>query len=244
MSNTVETNIPAINEMPEQHDMSAAGAQNAQLTANESQMIALTDIVLSDDLRFRKSDNEKKIAEYAEKFREYLDGEAANYPFDAVHVLQENGKNTLVAGRQRVKAAQKAGMTEIKCIVLIDRTKAIQIGLASNRHGLPLNNADKTHCIKIAVPALLGFSNRMIAELIGCSTPRSDCAPSTQFSSFLRFSTSPPTALQCLGVAFFNFFTVPRINIPSREAIFRYFPLAPTSDLLHAGQKSIKLGCV
>ena len=54
------------------------------------------------------------------------------------------------------------------CIVLTDRLEAIQEGLKSNRHGLRLNNADKAHCIKLALGES-NWSNRQIADLIGCS---------------------------------------------------------------------------
>jgi hypothetical protein len=59
---------------------------------------------------------------------------------------------------------------EIACVVHPDKMTAMRAGLESNRqHGLPLNAKDKTYCIKKAVPALQDLSNRMIADIVGCS---------------------------------------------------------------------------
>ena len=117
MSKTIDANIPAINDMPEQHVMIAVGTKNVQPTPNEPQMTASTDITLSDDLRFRKSDNEKKNDEYAEKFREYLDNEADGEraedtycditeppdPFDPAS-LRINPESSGVAGKKVITA--------------------------------------------------------------------------------------------------------------------------------------------
>jgi hypothetical protein len=47
--------------------------------------------------------------------------------------------------------------------------EAITIGLGSNKHGLPLNRGDKKRCIEIAVKEFPKWSNRRIADQIGCS---------------------------------------------------------------------------
>ena len=156
-------------------DKNAAGAN---LASQEAQMIALAEINLTDEYRFRVRDDDNTIDHYAEIWQQYLDDiatdrESALSPFEAIVVLlQEDGTYIVIAGRHRFQAAQKVGLKEIPCIVLTDRQEAIRIGLESNRHhGLQLNDGDKKHCIKIAVATLSDkFSNRMIADIIGCSS--------------------------------------------------------------------------
>ena len=153
---------------------SEAIMSHSQSDEKKPQMMALADIQLSDDYRFRNKDDEETIDRYAERIRQYLDDVMENsetsFPFPPIYVLLVDSVYVVIAGRHRFQAAQKAGMTEMSCIILTDHTEAIRIGLESNRrHGLPLNNADKTHCIKIAVTELTDLSNRMIADWIGCS---------------------------------------------------------------------------
>ena len=61
-------------------------------------------------------------------------------------------------------------MPKIRCVVHEDRNEAMRIGLGSNKHGLPLNGGDKKRCIEIAVKEFPDWSNRRIADLIGCSS--------------------------------------------------------------------------
>jgi len=157
-------------------NVSKTGANSSHLVASkEVQKIPLEQITLTDEYRFRVQDNEKKIDEYAESYRQYLDDktadeESAQYPFDPIHLIRENGTHHVVDGRHRFQAAKKTGLKEMPCIVLTDRSEAIQVGLGSNRHGLPLNDGDKAKCIRIAVTEFSEWSNRRIANLIGCSS--------------------------------------------------------------------------
>lgn len=173
---------PADNTLPVKREDDVAGANCSHLdhASEEKQKIPLAQIELSDVYKFRMQDDKNTVDLYAEIFQRYIDDKAANeetvqYPFEAIHVLrQENGTYIVIAGRHRFKAAQKVGVEEIECIILEDRKGAIQIGLESNRHGLPLNHDDKTHCIKIAVTEFPLLSNRRIANLIGCSSRHVD----------------------------------------------------------------------
>ena len=155
------------------------GANSAHLASKKVLEIPLGQIRLTDKYRFRVRDDENTIEKYTVLCRQYLvdkaeDKESAEYPYDdPIVVLYENGVYHVIAGWHRFQAAQRAGMKEIRCIVLTDPAEAVQIGIGSNRHGLPLNDDDKTHCIKMAVPAL-ALSNRMIAKLVGCSSRHVD----------------------------------------------------------------------
>jgi len=166
---------PVCNDKPEQNDTSAAGAQRKRIIIPKIEMIAVADIQLLDDFRFRVEDDKSTIERYAETFQQYLDDvaagvEDAKYPFPSIHVLRENDANIVVAGRHRFQAASLAGVPEVRCIVLTSREKAIQAGLESNRHGLPLKDGDKARCIRLAILAMPELSNRSIAELIGCNS--------------------------------------------------------------------------
>jgi hypothetical protein len=138
-------------------------------------MIPLDHIELSDDYHFRAEDDDDTVEYYADILRQYCDdltdGQSVTYPFPAIVVLSENDNDVyyVISGRHRFQAAEEAGIEEMACIVLTDRIEAIQEGLKSNRqHGLRLNNADKAHCIKLALNELK-WSNRRIADLVGCS---------------------------------------------------------------------------
>jgi len=168
----VPTNDPG-DTVSEQNDGNTAGGYSSHLEV-ETQMIPLDQIELSDDYQFRVQDDEETIENYADILRQYCDDleedQSANYPFPSIKVLKENDDvYYVISGRHRYQAARKAGIEEMECVVLTDRIEAIQEGLRSNRqHGLRLNNADKAHCIKLALGEL-DWSNRQIADLVGCS---------------------------------------------------------------------------
>ena len=147
----------------------------ARHTVVETQMIALEKICLLKEHRLRVKDDAKTITRYAEVWSQYLEDKQTDRSvpcsFGALHVFPENGRYCLTDGWLRYRAAQKAGVTKIACVVHPDKMTAMRAGLESNRlHGLPLNAKDKTYCIKKAVPALQDLSNRMIADIIGCSS--------------------------------------------------------------------------
>jgi ParB-like chromosome segregation protein Spo0J len=166
------TNVvnPTGNDLPEQNVESADRLNTTQ----EVRMIVLEEIRLTDKYKFRVGDDERTIAVYAEIYRQFLNDsgidKSVKCQFGAIHVLREDDAYYVIAGRHRFLAAKKAGMKEILCIVLTDNKEAIQIGLESNKHGLPLNNRDKAHCIRIAVLTFPDLSNRRIAEMIGCNS--------------------------------------------------------------------------
>ena len=149
-------------------------AQVAQPTVVDTKVIALEQISLLKEHRLRVKDDGKTIARYAEVWARYLEDKKKNRaspcPFGTLHVFREKGRYYLTDGWLRYRAAQKAGVTKIACVVHPDKMTAMRAGMENNRcHGLPLNDRDKTHCIKQAVPALKDLSNRMIADIIGCS---------------------------------------------------------------------------
>jgi hypothetical protein len=159
---------------PEPNDGDAAGCYSSNLDAEtKTQMIPLDQIELSDDYHFRVQDDENTIEDYTDTLQQYCNdlaaGQSPTYPFPPIVVLRENDVHYIISGRHRFQAATKTGIDEMACIVLTDRIDAIQEGLKSNRrHGLRLNNADKAHCIKLALSELK-WSNNRIADLIGCS---------------------------------------------------------------------------
>ena len=162
----------------DQNDDNVAGVLCTQLSAETIEMIALENLVLSNDYLFRLQDDADTIERYAEIISQYLNdlaaGKSVQFPFPPLDVLLEDGEYSVVSGRHRLQAALKSGMTEIPCIVLTDPVKATQVGLKSNsQHGLPLNKQDKMRCIKIAVDLSsthsLGWSTRKIGELVGCT---------------------------------------------------------------------------
>lgn len=147
----------------------------ARHTVVETKVIALEKINLLKENRLRVKEDAKTINRYAEVWAQYLEDKqkdrASPCPFGALHVFLEKGRYYLTDGWLRYRAAQKAGVTKIACVVHPDKMTAIRAGMESNRlHGLPLNAKDKTYCIRKAVPALQDLSNRMIADIIGCSS--------------------------------------------------------------------------
>jgi hypothetical protein len=146
----------------------------ARPTIVDTKIVALEKISLHKENRLRVKEDVKTIDRYAEVWSQYLEDKkkdrSVQCPFEAVHLFREKGRYCLTDGWLRYRAAQKAGVTKIACVVHTDKTTAMRAGMQSNqRHGLPLNDKDKTHCIKRAVPAMKDLSNRMIADLVGCS---------------------------------------------------------------------------
>jgi len=145
-----------------------------QNRARKSQAIALGQLILSDDFRFRVADDEATISDYEEVYRQYREdkeeiSKSTRCPLGAITVLcQGDGKFVVVVGRLRFLAAQRAGLETLQCVVIPDRDEALRLGLESNRHGLPLTGQDRALCISIAVTRLSGLSNRRIATMIGC----------------------------------------------------------------------------
>ena len=144
-------------------------------TVVDSKVIALDSICLLKEHRLRVKEDAKTITRYAEVWAQYLEDKqtdrSVQCPFGAVHVFRDKGGYFLTDGWLRYRAAHKAGVTKLACVVHPDKMTAMRAGMESNRlHGLPLNANDKTHCIKKAVPALKDLSNRMIADIIGCSS--------------------------------------------------------------------------
>ena len=156
------------------HIKRVKNAQVAPSTVVDPKLIALEKICLLKEHRLRVKEDGKTINRYAEVWSQYIEGKtkdrSVQCPFGAVHLFRENGQYYLTDGWLRYRAAQKAGVTKIACVVHPDKMTAMRAGMESNRHhGLPLNDKDKTHCIRQAVPALSDLSNRMIADIIGCS---------------------------------------------------------------------------
>lgn len=142
--------------------------------SQETTVIVLSKIIADDKYCFRVKVDDATVSAYAEIYAQYLDDStklnAVEFPLGPIHVFCEKGKYYVVAGRHRLRAAEKAGLAEMPCIVLTDRKEAIRVGLTSNRHGLALNAKDKAHCIRIAVVEFGSeMSNRAIADMIGCS---------------------------------------------------------------------------
>jgi hypothetical protein len=157
------------------HIEKAKKAQISRTAVVETQMVALEKISLLEENRLRVKEDGKTIDRYAEIYQQWLvdnkKDKSVLCPFGAVHVFLEKSRYCLTDGWLRYRAAQKAGVTKIACVVHPDKTTAMRAGMESNqRHGLPLSGRDKTHCIKKAVPALQDFSNRMIADIVGCSS--------------------------------------------------------------------------
>jgi len=145
-----------------------------QNRARKSQAIAIGQLILSDDFRFRVADDEATISDYEEVYRQYREdkeeiSKSTRCPLGAITVLsQEDGKFVVVVGRLRFLAAQRAGLETLQCVVITDRDEALSLGLESNRHGLPLTGQDRELCVCIAITRLSGLSNRRIATMIGC----------------------------------------------------------------------------
>ena len=152
----------------------ARGGKGTPSISIISKVIDLGQISLMKEHRLRVKEDGKTINRYAGVWSQYIEEKkkdrSVQCPFGAVHVFRENGLYYLTDGWLRYRAAQKAGVTKIPCVVHPDKMTAMRAGMESNRHhGLPLNDKDKTHCIRQAVPALNDLSNRMIADVIGCS---------------------------------------------------------------------------
>jgi len=137
------------------------------------QAIAMGQLSLSDDFRFRMEDDESTISDYEGFYRQYREdkedvSKTARCPLDALAVFrEEDDRYIVVAGRLRFLAAQRAGLETLQCVVITDRDEAIRFGLESNRHGLPLTRMDRVNCIRIAIMRFPGLSNRKIATMIG-----------------------------------------------------------------------------
>jgi hypothetical protein len=144
-----------------------------QTRARKSQAIAMEQLFLSDDFRFRVADDEATISDYEEIYRQYREDQeiskSTRCQLGTITVLcQGDGKFVVVVGRLRFLAAQRAGLETLQCVVITDRDEALKIGLESNRHGLPLTGQDRALCISIAITRLSELSNRRIAAMIGC----------------------------------------------------------------------------
>jgi hypothetical protein len=132
------------------------------------------EIKFSDRYRFRVKVDRKGVDRCKAKLQQYFDdiakGCTPDFPFEPLEVFRDgDGGLHIVSGWHRLTAAQEVDLEAIPCIVIEDHKEAVVAGMKSNRsHGVEVTDNDKALCIKKAVGEL-NWSNRMIADLIGCT---------------------------------------------------------------------------
>jgi hypothetical protein len=130
----------------------------------EEMTINLQEINLSRGTQTREAINEETVAEYAECMK-------TGSIFPPVVVFHDGSGYLLADGFHRVLAAKRAGLNEIEAEIKTGtRDDALLFSLsANNKHGLRRTNADKRHCIKLALATWPEWSDRRIANICGVS---------------------------------------------------------------------------
>jgi ParB family chromosome partitioning protein len=119
------------------------------------------DLIEPNNLQPRTVFNEEKLEELAQSIRE-------NGIIQPLLVRNTNrGKYQLVAGERRWRAAQRAGLIRVPCVVRdIPDEKMLELALIENIQRQELNPIEEAHAYKRLIDAL-GLTQEMVAQRVG-----------------------------------------------------------------------------
>jgi ParB family chromosome partitioning protein len=120
-----------------------------------------TDLIESNSFQPRTNFNEEKLEELAQSIR-------SNGVIQPLLVRRvEDDRYQLVAGERRWRAAQRAGLLKVPCVVKeIPEDKMLELALVENIQRQELNAIEEAQAYKRLIETL-GFTQEMVAQRVG-----------------------------------------------------------------------------
>lgn len=129
-------------------------------TANEEMVELDLDLIEPNSLQPRTVFNERKLDELAQSIKE-------NGIIQPLLVRKVGGRYQLVAGERRWRAAQRAGLLRVPCIVRdIPDDKMLELALIENIQRQELNAIEEAQAYKRLIETL-GLTQEMVAQRVG-----------------------------------------------------------------------------
>ncbi len=130
-------------------------------TANEEMQEIDTDLIEPNNFQPRTTFNEERLDELAQSIK----SNGVIQPL-LVRKLSE-GRYQLVAGERRWRAAQRAGLLRVPCVVReIPEDKMLELALVENIQRQELNAIEEAHAYKRLIESL-GLTQEMVAQRVG-----------------------------------------------------------------------------
>jgi ParB family chromosome partitioning protein len=131
------------------------------VTVNEELVEIDSDLVEPNSLQPRTNFDEARLEELAQSIR-------SNGIIQPLLVRRvENGKYQLIAGERRWRAAQRAGLLKVPCVVRdIPDDKILELALIENIQRQELNAIEEAHAYKRLIETL-GLTQEMVAQRVG-----------------------------------------------------------------------------
>lgn len=130
-------------------------------TANEEMIEIDTDLIEPNTLQPRTNFDEERLEELAQSIK-------SNGVIQPLLVRRLNGERyQLVAGERRWRAAQRAGLLRVPCVVReIPEDKILELALIENIQRQELNAIEEAHAYKRLIETL-GLTQEMVAQRVG-----------------------------------------------------------------------------
>src|SRR5919112_2130131 len=130
-------------------------------TANEEMIEIDTDLIEPNTLQPRTNFDEERLEELAQSIK-------SNGVIQPLLVRRLNGERyQLVAGERRWRAAQRAGLLKVPCVVKeIPEDKILELALIENIQRQELNAIEEAHAYKRLIETL-GLTQEMVAQRVG-----------------------------------------------------------------------------
>lgn len=130
-------------------------------TVNEEFVEIDIDLIEPNSLQPRTNFDESRLEELAQSIR-------SNGIIQPLLVRRiENGKYQLIAGERRWRAAQRAGLSNVPCVVKeIPDDKVLELALIENIQRQELNAIEEAHAYKRLIETL-GLTQEMVAQRVG-----------------------------------------------------------------------------
>lgn len=131
------------------------------VTVNEELFEIDLDLIEPNSLQPRTNFNEARLEELAQSIR-------ANGIIQPLLVRRfDDGKYQLIAGERRWRAAQRAGLLKVPCVVReIPDDKILELALIENIQRQELNAIEEAHAYKRLIETL-GLTQEMVAQRVG-----------------------------------------------------------------------------
>lgn len=141
--------------------MSALLSDTPEATLNEQILEVDIDLIEPNSLQPRTNFDEERLEELAQSIR-------ANGIIQPILVRRTNSdRYQLVAGERRWRAAQKAGLQRIPCVVRdIPEDRVLELALIENIQRQELNAIEEAHAYKRLIETL-GLTQEMVAQRVG-----------------------------------------------------------------------------
>src|SRR5947209_1035979 len=132
-----------------------------QAMANEEMFEIDIDLIEPNSFQPRMNFNEERLEELAQSIR-------SNGIIQPLLIRRiDGGRYQIVAGERRWRAAQRAGLSKVPCIIKeIPDEKMLELALVENIQRQELNAIEEAHAYKRLIEAL-GLTQEMVAQRVG-----------------------------------------------------------------------------